>query len=125
MVHAIGAPVIRKRKSKGDQSAISASNSGSTSSSYASASGSASTSGKAAPRKASGWVLQVAGGGPSIYHTGGTGELAEMAMIDQLYNPTHVIMPLGEACDLSPQQAALALHEHLPRAHPLIPMILK
>ena len=55
---------------------------------------------------ACGWIVQVMDEGPTIYHTGDTSALSDIAMIDELYRPSHVIMPIGEQCILQPTEAA-------------------
>ena len=43
-----------------------------------------------------GWIIQIGEGGPTIYHTGDTNIFSDMGLIDELYKPTHVLMPMGE-----------------------------
>ena len=45
---------------------------------------------------ACGWIIQMMDEGPTIYHTGDTSVLSDIGIIDELYRPSHVIMPIGE-----------------------------
>ena len=49
---------------------------------------------------ACGWIIQVMDEGPTIYHTGDTSVLSDIAMINELYRPSHVLLPIGEQCVL-------------------------
>ena len=58
---------------------------------------------------AAGWVIQIGNegdAGPTIYHTGDTNVFTDMGLIDELYKPTHVLMPIGEQCTLGAFDAA-------------------
>lgn len=45
-----------------------------------------------------------------------------MAIVDELYRPTHVLMPVGDKCTLSPFDAAYACKQFLNNCQTLIPM---
>ena len=63
--------------------------------------------------------------GPCIYHTGDTDKLSDMARVRDIHAPSHVILPLGYRCALSPAQAAAACQEHLDTCHTVIPVLFK
>jgi L-ascorbate metabolism protein UlaG (beta-lactamase superfamily) len=68
-----------------------------------------------------GFVLQLPGG-RTIYHTGDTGVFGDMALIEEMYHPTIVLLACGGAqSGMDPKQAAFALHKYF---HPrlVIPM---
>ena len=74
---------------------------------------------------AAGWVIQVLNGGPTLYHSGDTNAYTDMTVVDKIYKPTHIIMPIGEATTSSPAAAAYACHNYLKNCHTVIPMLLK
>ena len=49
-----------------------------------------------------GWVISIANGGPTIYHTGDTNDFSDFDLVNEFYRPTHVLLPLGDPCTLSP-----------------------
>jgi len=57
---------------------------------------------------AAGWVIQIGNEGPTLYHTGDTNVFTDMGMINELFKPTHVLMPIGEQCTMGPFDAAYA-----------------
>ena len=105
---------ISKKPSSGANSG----KSGSSSSSMGSA---LSFSGSAA----AGWVIQIGELGPTIYHTGDTNVFTDMGLIDELYKPTHVLMPMGEQCTLGAFDAAYVCKQFLTNCQTLIPMFFK
>ena len=72
---------------------------------------------------AAGWILQVSGGGPTIYHTGDTNEYSEMGTVDRVYKPSYALMPIGVTTTSSPEMAALACHQYLLNCHTVIPIL--
>ena len=74
---------------------------------------------------AAGWVIKIANEGPTIYHTGDTNVFADMGLIDELYKPTHVLMPMGEQCTMGAYDAAYACKEFLTNCQTFIPMHFK
>ena len=74
---------------------------------------------------AAGWVIKIANEGPTIYHTGDTNVFADMGLIDELYKPTHVLMPMGEQCTMGACDAAYACKEFLTNCQTFIPMHFK
>lgn len=71
---------------------------------------------------AAGWVISIPQGGPTIYHTGDTNVFSDMALIDSLYRPSHVLLPIGGQCTMGPYEAATACKKYLPNCHTVIPM---
>lgn len=68
-----------------------------------------------------GFVLQLSGG-RTLYHTGDTGVFGDMALIDELYHPTILLVACGGArSGMDPKQAAFAIRKYF---HPrkIVPM---
>ena len=57
-----------------------------------------------------------------IYHAGDTNVFGDMAIIDQLYKPTHLMLPIGGHFTMGPREAALAVARYLKQAKVVIPM---
>lgn len=56
---------------------------------------------------AAGFVLRFPQyGDMSIYHMGDTGIFLDMQLIDELYKPTHIMMPIGGNFTMGPEEAA-------------------
>ena len=74
--------------------------------------------------QAAGWIIQIGGKGigPIVYHTGDTNVFTDMSIIDQMYKPTHVLMPIDGKCTMGPQEAAFACKNFLSNCHTVIPM---
>jgi len=70
---------------------------------------------------AAGWIVRLANG-VSIYHAGDTGVFGDMRIIDDLYKPTHMCLPIGGHYTMGPQEAAYAIKNFLTTAHTVIPM---
>ena len=68
-----------------------------------------------------GWVVRLANG-VSIYHAGDTGVFTDMRIIDDLYKPTHLCLPIGGHFTMGPEEAAYAVKHFLTGAHTIIPM---
>jgi L-ascorbate metabolism protein UlaG (beta-lactamase superfamily) len=69
--------------------------------------------------EAAGYVLQL----PDkrvIYFAGDTNVFSDMALIEQLYHPELVFLPIGDLFTMSPREAAMACR--LLRPHKVIPM---
>lgn len=59
-----------------------------------------------------GFVLQLPGG-RVLYHTGDTGVFGDMALIDELYHPTILLIACGGArAGMDPKQAAFAIRKY-------------
>ena len=70
---------------------------------------------------AAGWVLRLLNG-VSVYHAGDTGVFSDMKIINDLYAPTHLLIPIGGHFTMGPQEAAYAVKHFLYGAHTIIPM---
>jgi L-ascorbate metabolism protein UlaG (beta-lactamase superfamily) len=58
----------------------------------------------------------------SIYHAGDTNVFGDMSIINELYQPTHVLLPIGGHFTMGPEEAAYAVAKFLTHAHTVIPM---
>ena len=58
-----------------------------------------------------GFVISVAGA--NIYHAGDTNVFGGMAIIDKLYKPTHLLLPIGGFYTMGPREAAYAVSRFL------------
>ena len=112
-----------KRSSNATSSAKSQSNGSASASTASSSSGAAASSFTGG--EACGWIIQLMNEGPTIYHTGDTNVLEDISMIDELYRPSHVLMPIGEQCVLQPAEAALACKRYLTNCRTVIPIFFK
>ena len=54
-----------------------------------------------------GWVLRFSD--VSIYHAGDTGVFGDMQIINELYAPTHLLLPIGGNFTMGPEEAAYAV----------------
>lgn len=45
-----------------------------------------------------------------------------MGLIDSMYRPTHVLLPIGGKCTMGPYEAAIACKKFLTTCHTVIPM---
>ena len=71
--------------------------------------------------EASGWVIRLANG-ISIYHSGDTNVFGDMKIINDLYKPTHLCLPIGGFYTMGPEEAAYAIDKFLTNARTIIPM---
>ena len=55
-----------------------------------------------------GFVIRFPSSDVSIYHMGDTGIFLDMQLIDELYKPTHLMMPIGGNFTMGPEEAAHA-----------------
>lgn len=58
---------------------------------------------------------------PTLYHAGDTEVFGDMALIDELYAPKVVILPVGDRFTMGPRGAALAMKRFLKTAETAIP----
>uniref|UniRef100_A0A7S3I8E2 Uncharacterized protein n=1 Tax=Favella ehrenbergii TaxID=182087 RepID=A0A7S3I8E2_9SPIT len=70
---------------------------------------------------ASGWVLRL-DNGVSVYHAGDTGVFTDMNIINELYTPTHLCLPIGGNFTMGPEEAAYGVAKFLTNASVVIPM---
>ena len=67
-----------------------------------------------------GFVLKS--GSFSVYHGGDTNVFYDMDIINYLYEPTHLLLPIGGHFTMGPREAAFAVAKFLTKAHTVIPM---
>lgn len=58
----------------------------------------------------------------SIYHAGDTNVFAGMEIINHLYKPTHVLLPIGGIFTMGPLEAAYAVAKYFHHSKVVIPM---
>lgn len=58
----------------------------------------------------------------SVYHAGDTNVFGDMGIIDELYKPTHLLLPIGGNFTMGPEESAYAVAKFLTRAHTVVPM---
>lgn len=61
--------------------------------------------------EAAGWVVSFKNSNVVIYHAGDTALFSDMKLINDLYKPTHVILPIGGFYGMGPEDAAIAVNE--------------
>jgi L-ascorbate metabolism protein UlaG (beta-lactamase superfamily) len=69
--------------------------------------------------EAAGYVLHLADG-RRVYFSGDTNVFSDMALIEKLYHPELIFLPIGDLYTMSPREAALACE--LLKAKTVIPM---
>ena len=71
-----------------------------------------------------GWIIRFSNQGQkySIYHAGDTGIFGDMALIDEMYKPSHIVLPIGGIDTMGPEEAAYAVQNFFKNAHMVIPM---
>ncbi|RYD49191.1 MAG: metal-dependent hydrolase [Verrucomicrobiaceae bacterium] len=57
-----------------------------------------------------------------IYHAGDTTIFGDMALINELYQPTVVLLPVGGTYTMDAKTAAIAAHKYFPQARHIIPL---
>ena len=67
-----------------------------------------------------GFVLHI--GDVSIYHAGDTGVFGDMSIINELYKPTHLLLPIGGRFTMGPEEAAYAISKFFTHSHTIFPM---
>jgi L-ascorbate metabolism protein UlaG (beta-lactamase superfamily) len=58
----------------------------------------------------------------SIYHAGDTNVFTGMEIIDTLYKPTHLLLPIGGNFTMGPYEAGFAVAKYFTQAKVVIPM---
>ena len=58
----------------------------------------------------------------ALYHAGDTNVFCDMEIINYLYRPTHLLLPIGGHFTMGPREAALAVTKFLTHASVVIPM---
>ena len=72
--------------------------------------------------QSAGWIIRFPECDLSVYHAGDTGVFSDMKMIDELYKPQYVILPIGSTFTMGPEEAAFAVKNYFKHAHTVIPM---
>ena len=57
-----------------------------------------------------------------LYHAGDTGVFGDMGIINELYKPHYLLIPIGGNFTMGPEEAAFAIHKFFNHAHSVIPM---
>lgn len=60
-------------------------------------------------------------GAPVVWHMGDTDVFSDMQMIDEIWKPEIVILPIGDRFTMGPASAAHAIRRYLPHARAVIP----
>jgi len=58
----------------------------------------------------------------AVYHAGDTNVFTDMDIINYLYRPTHLLLPIGGHFTMGPREAAFAVCKFLTHARVVIPM---
>ena len=69
-----------------------------------------------------GFIIHTADRKTRIYHGGDTNVFSDMEIIEELYAPTHLLLPIGGNFTMGPKEAAYAVTRFLKSAQILIPM---
>lgn len=69
---------------------------------------------------ANGAIIRMPGA-PTLWHMGDTDIFSDMQLIDALYHPEIVMIPIGDRFTMSPETAAYAVRHFLPSAKVVIP----
>lgn len=72
--------------------------------------------------QACGFVVTIPSHNLRIYHAGDTNVFSDMKLIDELYQPDVVMLPIGDCLGMGPREAAYALKNFLPTPKTVIPM---
>jgi L-ascorbate metabolism protein UlaG (beta-lactamase superfamily) len=57
-----------------------------------------------------------------VYHAGDTNVFTDMEIINELYKPTHLLIPIGNNFTMGPEEAGYAVAKFLTNANTVIPM---
>jgi len=70
-----------------------------------------------------GFVINIPNHNISIYYTGATNVFSDMKIIDDLYKPDMVILPIGNMLAMGPREAAYSVKNFLPTPKRVVPMM--
>ena len=73
---------------------------------------------------ACGYVIHIPNHNFTIYYAGDTNIFSDMKIIDDLYKPDLVIMPVGDTQSLNARESAYAVSKFLPTPKTVVPMFL-
>jgi len=68
-----------------------------------------------------GFVVTIPNHNVRIYYTGATTVFSDMKIIDDLYQPDVVILPIGDLLFMGPREAAYSVKHFLPTPKKVIP----
>ena len=71
---------------------------------------------------AAGFIIEIPHHNLTIYHAGDTNVFGDMKLIDDLYHPSLVFLPIGDCLGMGPREAAYACKNFLSSAKTIIPM---
>lgn len=57
-----------------------------------------------------------------VYHAGATNVFGDMQLINDLYKPNYILLPIGDVFTMGPVEAAYAVNKFFSHAHTVIPM---
>lgn len=69
-----------------------------------------------------GYIIEIPHHKITLYHAGDTAVFSDMKLIDDLYKPDVVFLPIGDRLGMGPKEASYALKNFLPTAKKVIPM---
>lgn len=69
-----------------------------------------------------GFVLTIPHLNARIYHGGDTNVFGDMGIINDLYNPNIIMIPIGDRFTMGPREAAYASQKYFPNARYIVPM---
>ena len=69
-----------------------------------------------------GFVLHIPNLNARIYHGGDTNVFTDMGLIDELWQPNIILIPIGDRFTMGPKGAALACRKFFPSAKHIVPM---
>lgn len=67
-----------------------------------------------------GLVIHI--GGHTVYHAGDTSIFGDMGLINELYKPDTILLPIGGTYTMDARTAAYAAHKYFPQAANIIPL---
>jgi len=71
---------------------------------------------------ACGFIIEIPHHNVILYHAGDTNVFSDMKLIDDLYKPDVVFLPIGDCLGMGPREAAYAVKNFLPTSKKVIPM---
>jgi L-ascorbate metabolism protein UlaG (beta-lactamase superfamily) len=60
-------------------------------------------------------------GGPVVYHMGDTDIFSDMGLINEIWQPEVVMIPIGDRFTMGPRTAALAISRYFPKVKAILP----
>lgn len=69
-----------------------------------------------------GFIVEIPHHNITFYHAGDTNVFGDMKLIDELYKPEYVFLPIGDCLGMGPREAAYACKNFLSHAKKVIPM---